>query len=216
MNHSTTSIVTAALIITTLTTAAYGDWTFKHDPHHKGRPIDIESRLIHMKSELQLTDMQVTEIKRILERYAHKKTKRDLRPSSDRIVNIREMESKIKAILTTEQLEKYEKFKASMKQKNKAEIQSRVLEKMKLELDLTDEQTQRVSTVLTTFQNEMILIMNSDPKQSEIRDKSKAARERRASELKQILTPGQWEQLQTIKTQRPPHGYSELPSAPRV
>jgi Spy/CpxP family protein refolding chaperone len=187
-------LILCGVLIAGLSAPAFAD---SDHPGPKGPR--IEQRIEELKSHLNLSDDQIQQIKDILTKSAPDKA-----PPKERFSEFKAAEAKIAAVLTPEQKIKYDQFKAEIRTKNKTEMHAKTMEHLKAELKLTDEQTEKVSKILATFQDEMIAISKSDPKMSEGRDQMKIARTKRETELKNVLTAAQMDQLKAMKEHHKP------------
>ena len=165
--------------------------------HHRGNRME----------QLNLTDQQKTELKTINEDFKTQMT--DLKKSEDKITvtewkskmaNIRkDHHEKVQKILTDEQ-------KASMKKMRKEHgrhfRQDRVnrIERMKKELNLTDEQTTAVEKNLGESLKK-IRSVHDDKSLTDDKKKEqyKSLQDQQEEGLKSILTPDQWKKYQELK-----------------
>lgn len=154
-----------------------------------------EKRIEALKKNLSLSDEQVAQIKDIL---GQPTANNSMKPD-ERRTKFKAVETKIVAILTPEQKIKYDLFKTELKTKTKAEFHAKAMGRIKKELNLTDDQSEKVSKVLSTYQDDLMNVVKSDPNLSESKAQFTAAKNRRNEALGTILTADQMTQFKKIK-----------------
>ena len=165
------------------------------DGHRKGMSPEkrIEQRIEDLKKNLALTDDQIAQIKTILDQSVPKPDTR-LTPA-ERKAKFDEVETKIIAILTPDQKSKYDQYKSEFKTKTKTEFHAKAVERLKNDLKLTNDQTEKVSKILATYQDDIMKVVKNDPKLSESKEQFAAARNQRNEALEAVLTDEQMKQF---------------------
>ncbi len=158
------------------------------------REFHPEKRIDELKKNLSLSDEQVAQIKDIVGQPTSKSMKPD-----ERRAKFKDIETKIVAILTPEQKVKYDQFKVELKTKAKAEFHAKAMDRLKMELKLTDAQSDQVSKILSTYQDDIMKVIKSDPKLSDSKSQFTAARNQRNEALEAILTADQIKKFKKIK-----------------
>jgi Spy/CpxP family protein refolding chaperone len=179
----------------------------KHQ-HHKAEKLE------EMQKELGLSEAQMEKIRAAAEvrddkiRAARQKMRENNQEPRGEIKAARiTFRSEVEALLTPEQKAKYEALKAE--QKDPAKRAAKQAKKMKEQLNLSDEQTQKVEAAATTFHQKMQALNpdtepdeDEDEEMSEKRAERKALRQAFDAELKAIFTPEQYQKWQEHKAEK--------------
>ncbi|ULQ50801.1 hypothetical protein [Flavihumibacter fluvii] len=114
----------------------------------------------------------------------------------------KEHRAKMMAILTPEQRKQFDQQKADMKVKRAEKSKAR-MEKMKKQLKLTDEQSEKITRLNQEFRQKTELIRaNETLAAAEQRKQLKALVDAHQTEMKAMLDPGQQSILEEMKTRR--------------
>jgi len=199
-----------ALAAFVATTACAQDQSISNDRppmhHHRGDAM----------AQLNLTDDQKSEIKTINDDFKQQMT--DLKKSEDKIT-VTEWKSKM-ATIRKDHHEKMDKVltpeqKASLKTMHKEHGQrfrqdkQKHMDRMKKELNLTDEQSAAVEKSFGESMQKMKAVhddktLSDDQKKAQF----KTLHEQQEANLKTILTPDQWNKFQELKKN---HGHAKKP-----
>ncbi len=184
-------ILSSVLVFALLFVFLVSSFAQEHEKgkHHHNK----KERLEKMKTELELSNAQVEQIKAL-----HQKKKEE--SNTQRKENRAEFKAEMDKILTPEQRKKAEALKAE--RKNPESRAEKRVEKWKTELSLNDAQTAKVKTALITRMTKMKALKEAAGE--ERIDKTEVEKLKTAfeTELKSILSDEQFANYQEIKTDR--------------
>jgi Spy/CpxP family protein refolding chaperone len=167
--------------------------------HHRGHMMNME--------QLNLTDQQKTEMKAINEDF--KQQMSDLKKSEDKITvtewkgkmaTIRkEHHEKVQKVLTDEQKNSLKKMRKEHGRKFRQDKHNK-FERMKKELNLTDEQTAAVEKNMIESTKKMKAVYDDKSlTEDQKKEKYKTLHNEQQEGLKSILTPEQWKKMEELK-----------------
>lgn len=179
----------------------------EHEEGRHGKHHNPEQKLEKMKTELGLSDAQVTQIKALHEKKKEeskglrKEAKAGNEQSRAKLkANRKEMKAEMDKILTPDQRKKAEALRAEHKDpKNRAEKR---IEKWKSELSLSDTQSIKVKAALVTKMTKMQALKEAAKDEKIDKTEGKAIKIAFETELKSILSSEQFTKYEQIKTEK--------------
>jgi Spy/CpxP family protein refolding chaperone len=181
----------------------------KQHPNKQNGVQNMKHKRAKMAHHIQLNPAQKTQAKAISQAYQEKY--KQLK-SNDKITMgeykkqlaaiQKERKTKMDAILTTQQKDKIVQFKKQAEENAQVKNAARV-ERMKIRLDLKDEQVAKLKNIHSQMAQKMKTIRENDNLTMEDKkDKMKELAKERQEAVKALLTPEQVEKMQSFKPKK--------------
>ena len=171
--------------------------------------LSVDQKLERMNQQFELSTDQQSQMKELLieaeqKREAYRSSGN--RPSREEMqANRKEMDAKMKSILTDEQYAKMKALRKNHQHKPNRSSKSvdAQLQKMDDNLDLTPEQEQKIKVLIEQSKKEKAEIMESNTlSEDEKKDAVKELRKKKKEQMKQILTAEQLEKMKAMKREK--------------